>query len=167
MLSGETAAGDYPVEAVKTMAAIAYKTEENINYEEKYLKAQLENISSGELDKVTSHAISSSAAIIASTLNATAIVTGTVSGGTAKLISKDRPQCPIIAVTPDRNIAGKLTIYNGVYTVTGLELNNSLESGIAQAKQKIDINSGDVFVFVGGSPAGEGKTNFIHVHTEK
>lgn len=168
MLSGETAAGDYPVEAVKTMAAIAYKTEENINYEKKYLEAQLRTLQGDhEFDKVVSKAISSSASIIASTLDAKAIVTGTVSGSTAKLISKDRPQCPIIAVTPNRDVAGKLTIYNGVYTVEGLELENSIETAIEKTRQKMHVETGDVLVLVGGAPAGEGKTNFIHVHTEK
>ena len=90
MLSGETAAGSYPVEALKTMVRIAVRTEQDINYAARF--KQRESLSNPDITNAISHATCTTA----NDLNAAAIITVTNSGRTAQMISKYRPACQII-----------------------------------------------------------------------
>lgn len=108
MLSGESANGKYPVEAARTMSRIAKTAEAKLNYD-----AILNKMRESHILNVP-NAISLSACTTASELNATAIITATQSGHTAKMVSKYRPQCPIIAVTPNEIVARKLALNCGV-----------------------------------------------------
>lgn len=107
MLSGETAQGKYPVEAFKTMSKIAEKIETYINYKENLDKNVDYNIS-------MTNAISHATCTTARDIGATAIITSTISGYTARMVSKYRPSAPIIAVTPNKDVARRLSMF-GAY----------------------------------------------------
>ncbi|SFJ12576.1 pyruvate kinase [Halobacillus dabanensis] len=162
MLSGETAAGDYPVEAVQTMHNIASKTETGLNH------LSLLQERSKHSDMTITDAISQSVTHTAINLNAAAIVTPTESGHTARMISKYRPKAPIVAITSDEEVNRKLSLVWGVYAVMGpraystddmldVAVERSLASGLAIR--------GDRVVITGGVPVGEsGTTNLMKVH---
>ncbi|MGI8316810.1 pyruvate kinase [Halobacillus mangrovi] len=162
MLSGETAAGDYPVEAVQTMHNIASKTETGLNY-----KAILEDRSKHS-DMTITDAISQSVTHTAINLDANAVVTPTESGHTARMISKYRPRAPIVAITSSEKVNRKLSLVWGVYAVMGpraystddmldVAVERSLASGLA--------SRGDRIIITGGVPVGEsGTTNLMKVH---
>jgi pyruvate kinase len=164
MLSAESAAGQFPVEAVRTMANIALRTEEALDYVGILNKKRRK----GMLDTVT-EAISHATVTTAFDLGAGAIVSATRSGFTARMVSKYRPFCPIVAVTPDEGVARKLQLVWGVETVIKEETHNtdalidravegSLDSGL--------IKNGDLVVITAGVPVGiTGSTNLIKVHT--
>jgi pyruvate kinase len=164
MLSAESAAGDYPVEAVKTMVHIALRTERGINYAELLDKKR----KMAHLDTVT-EAISHATATTAADLGAAAIITATRSGFTARQVSRFRPACPIIAVTPDESAARKLQLVNGVYTVTQPESPDTdalINDAIAGALAAGYIHDGDLVVITAGVPVGvTGTTNLLKVHT--
>lgn len=109
MLSGETAMGAHPVEAVKTMALIARTTEQDINYIERFEKFAQKHVS-GDITSAISHATVTTA----HDLNAAAIITVTKSGNTARQISKYRPHCLIIPPQQAKRFAVK-TIFHGVF----------------------------------------------------
>lgn len=111
MLSGETAAGKYPIDAVKTMANIALRTEHSLDYKE-----MLRNKSIGK-DITVTNAISHATCSTAEDLGAAAIVTATSSGYTARAVSKFRPCAPIVAVTPRKDVMRKLMLVWGVYAI--------------------------------------------------
>ena len=98
MLSGETAAGDYPVQSLKTMSRIAERTEQDIDYKKRFSRREIT-----EQPNVTS-AISHATCTTAHDLGAAAIITVTKSGKTARMISKYRPVCPIISGTTDPKV---------------------------------------------------------------
>ncbi|CDQ18282.1 pyruvate kinase [Halobacillus karajensis] len=162
MLSGETAAGDYPVEAVQTMHNIASKTETGLNH------MGLLQERTKHSDMTITDAISQSVTHTAINLNAAAIVTPTESGHTARMISKYRPKAPIVAITSDEEVNRKLSLVWGVYAVMGpraystddmldVAVERSLASGLAIR--------GDRVVITGGVPVGEsGTTNLMKVH---
>ncbi|RWZ59793.1 pyruvate kinase [Halobacillus fulvus] len=162
MLSGETAAGDYPVEAVTTMHNIASKTETGLNH-----KALLDDRSKHS-DMTITDAISQSVTHTAINLDVNAIVTPTESGHTARMISKYRPQAPIVAITSSERVNRKLSLVWGVYAVMGpraystdemldVAVEQSLASGVAQR--------GDRVIITAGVPVGEsGTTNLMKVH---
>ncbi len=110
MLSGETANGKYPVETVRTMSKIAQRTEMSLNYSE-----MIEKRKPMKADNVTS-AISYSTCATAAELGASAIITATQSGHTARMVSKYRPESLLIATTPYEAVARKLSIVWG-YTL--------------------------------------------------
>ncbi|MGL5641638.1 MAG: pyruvate kinase, partial [Paraclostridium sp.] len=120
MLSGETAAGKYPVEAVKTMATIAKRTEETLNYNELLKNKKLSGVN-------VTDAISHATCTTAIDLNASAIITSTSSGHTARMVSKFRPACPIIAATNDDKIMRRLALTWGVYPIIASEAKNTDE----------------------------------------
>ncbi|MBC8589688.1 pyruvate kinase [Wansuia hejianensis] len=163
MLSGETAAGKYPVESVRTMYNIAIKTEESLDYAE-LLKAK-----SNSSRLTTTNAIGRATCYTAQDLEATAIITATSSGHTSKAISKFRPKAPIIAVTTTQEVMRKLALDWGVYPVLAPEskstdevISNSVEATIDSGYAK----EGDLVVITAGVPAGmSGTTNLIKVHT--
>ena len=161
MLSGETAAGKYPVEAVKTMATIAKRTEETLEYS-RLLK---ENSSNNE---TVTDAISYATCSTAVALNASAIVTATSSGYTARMVSKFRPQSPIVAATSDEKVMRQLNLNWGVYPVKSELASNTDEvigNSIESAKKANYVNDGELVVVTAGVPVGvSGTTNLIKVH---
>lgn len=163
MLSGETATGKYPIEAVKTMDRIAKRIEESLNWEEmrkKRAHAVVHN---------TTEAISYATCTTAASLGASAIITSTKSGSTARMVSKYRPQNPIIAVTPLEEVVRKLLLIWGVYPFISPEHSTTdgmIEGAIETALKNEIINNGDLVVLTAGVPVGiPGSTNLIKVHT--
>lgn len=162
MLSGETAAGKYPVEAVKTMRDICITTELSDDFEE--------NIYQTEIDRkiTTTNAISKSTCTIASQLNAKAIITCTASGNTAKAVSKFRPKTNIIACTIDEKVARRLSVSWGVYPIIvekAHETDELIERAIVGALKENYVQEGDLTVLTAGIPLGvSGTSNLIKVH---
>ena len=162
VLSGETAAGKYPVEAVKTMRDICITTELSDDFEE--------NIYQAEIDRkiTTTNAISKSTCTIASQLNAKAIITCTASGNTAKAVSKFRPKTNIIACTIDEKVARRLSVSWGVYPVIvekAHETDELIERAIVGALKENYVQEGDITVLTAGIPLGvSGTSNLIKVH---
>ena len=163
MLSGETAAGEHPVEAVRTMALIAETTEKNIDYEKRFYETEAkssENVSS---------AISHAAVSAALDLGATAILTVTTTGTTARLISRFRPVCPIISCTTNEVAWRQMALAWGVVPLMAEEIMTNTDDLIHHAVDKACkaglLNSGDLTVITAGVPLGvSGTTNLLNVH---
>ena len=161
MLSGETAAGAYPVEAVTTMAKIAERTEQDINYNERLKKR--ENIANYDTTTAISHATCTTA----KDLNAAAIITVTISGFTAGMISKYKPSCPIIACSVSPKICRQMNLYWGVTPVWIPRENSAddlFDDAVRAAQEAGYIKKGDTVVLTAGVPLGvSGRTNMIRV----
>lgn len=164
MLSGETAAGKYPIESVKIMAEIAKKTETSRDFIE-FQKSRANNISKVSVTNAISHATVTTA----KDLNATAIITATSSGHTAKAVSKFRPEAPIIAATTKEDVMRKMAVLWGVHPILVNEANSTdeiIEVSVDKALEEKLINYGDLVVITAGVPVGvSGSTNLIKVHT--
>ena len=163
MLSGETAAGKYPVEALLTMAKIAERTESDINYAGGFK----DSVSKTGNDDVTG-AISHATVTTAIDLNAKAIITVTKGGGTARQISKHRPPCPIIGCSPDKKVVRQLNLSWGVSPLLIPEKYSTdelFECSTKAAEEAGLIQSGDLTVITAGVPIGvSGTTNLLKVH---
>ena len=161
MLSGETAAGKYPVEAVKTMAAIAKRIEETLDYDNILRSKGLNNTN-------VTDAISYATCTTAKSLSASGIVTSTSSGHTARMVSKFRPNTPIIAATPNEKTSRQLSLSWGVYTVNCQQAGNTddlIDNSIDASKREGFIHDGELVVITAGVPTGvSGTTNLIKVH---
>ncbi len=161
MLSGETAAGKHPVEAVRTMALIAETTENDINY-----VSRLRNRPDDMARDIT-NAISHAACTTAHDLGAKAIVTVTKTGGTAKMLSKYRPACPIIGCTPSPVVCRQMNLSWGVTPLVMGEKSSTdelLYGAIEAAVENGLLEKGDVTVITAGIPLGvSGKTNMLKV----
>lgn len=161
MLSGETAAGIYPVEAVQTMANIASRTEKALNYRDILSKRSRFN-----KDQVAD-AISSSVTHTAHNLNVGAIITPTESGHTAQMISKYRPKAPIIAVTSNEHVVRRLALTWGVYPLLGSRgttTDDILQIAIDESIKTGIVSLGDLVVITAGVPVGEtGTTNLMKI----
>ena len=162
MLSGETASGQYPLEAVQTMARIAVRTETSL---------QLSDILIGkgiQLQRTTTDAISHATVQISHELGAAAILTSTQSGYTARMVSKYRPQSTIVAVTPSAKTVRRMLLLWGVYPILGPSFNNTdemVQSAVSTSLQAGVVKDGDLVVVTAGVPAGlSGTTNMIRVH---
>ncbi|MBM7660565.1 pyruvate kinase [Bacillus mesophilus] len=162
MLSGETAAGLYPVEAVKTMNNIASRAEQALDY-----KDILQNRSRLSGTTITD-AIGQSVAHTALNLNVSAIVTPTESGHTARMISKFRPKAPIIAVTSEESVSRKLALVWGVTAQMGAKATTTDEMLDLSVQESINtglVKYGETIVITAGVPVGEsGTTNIMKVH---
>ena len=162
MLSGETAAGDYPVEAVETMVRIALRTEADINYISR-LRARNTN----EKPSITD-AISHTACLMAGDLNATSIVTVTKSGRTARMISKYRPQSPIIGGCISDKVCRQLNLSWGVIPLKVEEKQDAdelFDHALERSKEAGLIQEGDTVVLTAGVPLGiAGTTNLLKAH---
>lgn len=162
MLSGETAAGDYPVEAVETMVRIALRTEADINYISR-LRARNTN----EKPSITD-AISHTACLMAGDLNATSIVTVTKSGRTARMISKYRPQSPIIGGCMSDKVCRQLNLSWGVIPLKVEEKQDAdelFDHALERSKEAGLIQEGDTVVLTAGVPLGiAGTTNLLKAH---
>ncbi len=161
MLSGESAAGAYPVEAVKTMARIAERTEEDIDY-----KGRLQKINTnGEYDITT--AISHATCTTAMDLNAAAIITVTMSGFTANMISRYKPGCQIIGCSVNPRVCRQLNLSWGVQPLLMMKeetADDLFEEAERLAEKSGYLNKGDIAVLTAGVPLGvSGKTNMIRV----
>ncbi|MGI6225023.1 MAG: pyruvate kinase [Peptococcales bacterium] len=161
MLSGESAAGKYPVESVETMARIAVKTESAINHE------NLVNMRGIVTRQTTTDAISHATCTIAHNLGAAAIITSTESGSTARMVSKYRPKAPIIAVTPREKAQRKLLLVWGVEPILAPETEGTdamIEQSINASLKAGLIENGDLVVITAGVPVGvPGTTNLLKV----
>ena len=161
MLSGETAQGKYPVESVKMMARIAYKTESSLDYH-KELLSSYKNFRSN-----ITNSISFATCTIAKDLKVACIATVTNSGFTARMLSKFRPVCPILAITPNEHVWRQLSLTWGCLPILSDKINvndgtfsiaveKSMETGLAK--------SGDAIVIAAGIPVGvSGATNTLKV----
>ena len=163
MLSGETAAGKYPVESVETMARIANRTEEALDFE-----TILEDFPPLMEHNVTD-AISFSTCYTAQILNVSAIITSTQSGYTARMVSKFRPRAPIFAVTPKEKVANQLALTWGVYPLMAPPMNNTddmFEAAVEVCLKAGYVQKGEMIVITAGIPVGvAGTTNLLRVHT--
>lgn len=163
MLSGETAAGKYPVESVLTMSRIAEKAESALNHRDIFMKQQTAQ------ETTVTEAISQSVAISALDLNAKAILSSTVTGHTARVVSKYRPKAPIIAVTTQERTMRQLSLVWGVTPVFGQVASSTdelLETALKGGKDSGLVKSGDLVVITAGIPLGRsGSTNLVKVST--
>jgi len=164
MLSGETAAGKYPVEAVETMARIAQRAEAALHYEEMLGKRRAVTP-----QRTVTDAISYATCATAQDLGAAAIITSTESGHTAKMVSKYRPQAPIVAVTPHARVMRKLALVWGVQPLlvgVGKNTDEMMAAAVEVSLSAGLIKGGDLVVITAGVPVGvHGTTNLIRVHT--
>lgn len=162
MLSGETAAGEYPVLATQTMALIAKTTEKDIDYLKRFGKREMI-----EQSDVTS-AISHAACTTAHDLNAKVILVVSKSGRTARMISKYRPNCPIIGGTTSSKVQRQMNLFWGVVPVIMEEKSSNddlLEHIVNVAQTNGYVDNGDLVVISAGVPVGiSGTTNLVKVH---
>ena len=162
MLSGETAAGDYPIEAVRTMARIAERTEEDINYRKRFASREMQ-----EAPNVT-NAISHATVTTAHDLGAAAIITVTKSGATARMISKYRPACPILCCTTNPVTQRQMNLSWGVTPLMAEEKDNMddlFDHAVDCAVKAGYLENGDLVVITAGAPLGiSGTTNLLKVH---
>jgi pyruvate kinase len=192
MLSGETAAGKYPVEAVKMMTKIAMKTEQTLDYSysiknrkfdinnlendreidinglQNYRELDINNLQQ-TLNISVTDAISHATCRIAKDLKASTIITATSSGHTSRMISKFRPKVPILATSNKEKVLRQLALVWGVIPLksdTGVNTDRIIENSIEVAKEAGCISDGELVVITAGVPSGvSGTTNLIKVHT--
>jgi pyruvate kinase len=162
MLSGETAVGEYPIEAVKMMDKIIRRAESSLNYEN-ILKEKNPKETYSITDAIC-HAVSE----IALDLKAKAIITSTTSGYTALMVSFYKPCAEIIAVTPSEKVLRRLSLFWGVRPLLVRHFKNTdemmKEAILGAIKSKL-VKKGDIVIITAGVPVGEkGKTNLIKVH---
>lgn len=161
MLSGETAAGLYPVEAVRTMARIAERTESDINYSKRFSEIRVNGFSN-----VTT-AISHATCTTANDLKASSIITVSKSGRTARMLSRYRPETPIVGCSPESKTCRHLNMSWGV-TPLLIDIKDNtddlLQHAIDRVYEENLIKYGDIVVITGGFPLGiSGTTNMLKV----
>lgn len=161
MLSGESAAGKYPVQAVQTMARVAGQAEAMIDYPEQFNRKRAEHAS--DITEV----VSQSAVSAALELDAKAIITSTESGFTARMVSKYRPKAPILAITHNPHVLSKVCLLSGVFPFLGEQVTTTDEmfrSAIQTALKTGYVSQGDTVVLSAGLPLGQaGTTNLMQV----
>ncbi|MBK3493577.1 pyruvate kinase [Viridibacillus sp. YIM B01967] len=162
MLSGETAAGLYPVESVKTMYKIANRVEDSLDHRAIVSKRSREKGAS------MTEAISQAVAYTSLNLQVSAILAPTESGHTARMIAKYRPGVPIISVTSSEQTCRKLALVWGVFPIVGPKVSSTdeiLELTVQESLNKGYVHHGDLVVITAGVPVGEaGTTNLMKVH---
>ena len=160
MLSGETAAGSYPEEAVKTMSIIAERAEKDIHY-----KQRMKQFDDDMTDITT--AISHATCTVAGDINAKAIITVTISGFTANRLSRYKPVCPIIACTISESVACQMNVLFGVFPLNIPQEDREemlFDAAIDAAKKAGYVQKGDNIVLTAGVPLGvAGNTNMTRV----
>ena len=158
MLSDETTVGNYPIETVKTMAAICRNAENHYNYDKKFDVKWESNIT---------ETIAKSVVTASKEIGAKVIVAATMSGRTAIKISNLKPITPIIATVPNKKVARSLALNWGVYPSIVKIYNTTDEivsDGIEKAKEFINLNKGDNIIITGGFPnTGVKVTNFMKI----
>lgn len=162
MLSGETAAGKYPLESLEMMSKIAEKAETAMDYWKRFSKMQYDMMAS------VTNAISHATCTTAQDLKASAIITVTQSGHTARMISRFRPACPIIATTTCTRVHRQLMLSWGVLPFLADEVNTTdemFDMGVEKALESGLVSNGDLVVITAGVPIGvSGTTNILKVH---
>lgn len=162
MLSGETASGSYPVEAVRTMARIAERTERDIDYRVR-VRRPGDNMLAQDITSSICHAVCH----VASELNVKAIITVTMSGFTSAMIARYKPQCPIIGCTTGRLIWRQMNLQWGVHPLLIAQesiAEDLFREAIAAAKNAGYVQKGDTVVLTAGVPLGiSGNTNMLRV----
>ena len=162
MLSGETAGGKYPLESVQTMNKIVMRTERELAVWQRMPKTF-------SADRDIADAVSHAAKEVAEAVGAKAIVSLTTSGGTARMVSKYRPMCPVIAVTPSLNTWRELSLVWGVLPIMSpftADLEAFVETAMAMIQKEGLVDAGQNIVLTTGVPVGEpGSTNTVQVHT--
>lgn len=169
MLSGETAMGKYPVRAVQMMAKIAETTESHLNMKDTVKKNKHKR------KQDISGAVGFASVTTAMEMDAVAIVTPTMTGKTARLISHFRPNMPIYAISPIEQNVRKMQLYWGVYPLQGNEeisTYNIIENSMRLVRKKKLVRKGQLVVFTAGDPAtnevkGKAMTNMMHVMVAK
>lgn len=163
MLSGETAAGKYPVEALETMVRIAEKAEQSINYIKRFNSRDNSDVAFD-----VTNAISHATCTTAHDLGASAIITVTKSGITARQLSKFRPLYPIIGCTTEENVYRQLSLSWGVYPLLIEEESDTdalFDHAVDAAEHTGMVQGGDLVVITAGVPLGvSGTTNMMKVH---
>ena len=162
MLSGESAAGLYPVEAVTAMSKINESAERSINYAKRFFKNHLD-LGDDPLSAICNAAVSASFQ-----LKAKAIICVTKNGFTAKKISAYRPGCPIIAPVINKKAYHQLSLAWGVLPVLSTMKDSTdeiISNGIQIAKETGLVKTGDTVVITGGSAVGSGTTDMLQIHT--
>jgi pyruvate kinase len=162
MLSGETAVGRYPLESVRTLSTIALRAEASLQ-EYGYLQKIKPNPAN-----VVTQAIGQASVSMAANLNAVAIISLTESGFTSRLISKYRPDCPILAVTSSRRVSRKLSMNWGVIPALYLgepDDDARIEFAIAETRKMVNANSGDILVITAGHGQQSGGTDLVRIIT--
>ncbi len=164
MLSGESAAGQFPVESVATMANIAAQAEKDA------AEIYGQRIHNYDIpDKDITNAVCDAACRAANDVRARVIISVTKSGGTARNLSKFRPAQPIIAATPEEKTFNQLSLSWGVYPVKSLyqqDYDHLLTHAVDCARQIDMIDPGDTVIIIAGIPLGQtGSTNVIKVET--
>jgi pyruvate kinase len=161
MLSGETAAGVYPVEAVQTMHNIASRAESALDHKEILSNRSKQN------DHNITDAIGQSVAHTALNLDANAIIAPTESGHTARMISKYRPKAPIVAVTSDDGVSRRLSLAWGVYPQIGkmaTTTDEMLDTAVEESLNSGMVSRGDLVVITAGAVGVKGTTNLMKIH---
>ncbi len=162
MLSGETASGKHPVEALEVMRKIAEKAESAVNYWKRF------DTEITEISTSVTNAISHATCTTALDLKASAIITVTQSGHTARMVARFRPACPIIATTVNPKVQRQLNLSWGVtpYLVKMATTTDELfDMGIEKALESGFVKNGDLAVITAGVPTGiSGTTNTLKVH---
>jgi len=162
MLSGETAVGKFPVEALSAMAKIAERIEKSIDYRQRFRQGEYKSESS------ITNAISHATVTTSLDLQAAAILTVSMSGNTAQNVTKYRPICPIVACTPDTAVQRQLKLNWGVIPLLMKEETETSElfnHAVDAALKAGHIQKGDLVVLTAGVPVGHsGTTNLIKVH---
>lgn len=162
MLSGETASGKHPVEALEVMGKIAEKAESAVDYWKRYVAEK------AEISMSVTNAISHATCTTALDLKASAIITVTHSGHTARMVARFRPACPIIATTVNKKVQRQLNLSWGVtpYLVKLATTTDELfDMGIEKALESGLVKNGDLAVITAGVPTGiSGTTNTLKVH---
>ncbi len=163
MLSGETAAGKYPVEALQTMVRIATRTEQDIDYRKRFFG--YDHKASTNITDAICHATCTTA----HDLNASAILTVTKTGTSARMISRYRPGCQIIGCTMNEKVGRQLNLSWGVRPLLIMEENDVIElfnHSVSNARDYGFLNPGELVVITSGVPLGmAGTTNMIKVQT--
>ena len=161
MLSGETAMGKYPVETLRTMSKIAEKAEISMDYWKRFVNTQHEML------PTITNAISHATCTTAMDLKASAIITVTKSGHTARMISRFRPECPIIATTVSPKVQRQLSLSWGVVPFLVDEAKSTdemFDMGVQKALKSGLVKHGDLTVITAGVPIGvSGTTNILKV----
>ena len=166
MLSGETASGDYPVEAVSTMNRIAQRIESSLEYKELFVERGIEHLQS------RTRAVAHATVQMAWELDVPAIITPTVSGYTTKVVSRYRPKATIVAYTPDAKVVRQLNLRWGVYPVLGTQwkdVDEMINNAVSAAVKQGTLKRGDTTIITSGiklqSKTSVGNnTNMIRVY---
>jgi pyruvate kinase len=163
MLSGETAAGDFPIKSLQTMVKVIEDTEKDINYKERFYSEDFANIKNN-----TINVIGKASVVTSFEMNAKAIVMPTRSGRTGRMVSSFRPRCPIIAITMNPTIQRQLNMSWGIKPMMSEFIGDQkqlFENVMKQAGASGLVKKGDTVIMIAGIPTGSaGKTNMLKIH---